>query len=1612
MKKQQAFSIKGMTKDISPSKSNNTYAYDIQNMRITAQEGETMLSLVNEKGNKEYSITLDDAEFTGTTIGYSTLDKYLVIFTHDSTDNIYRLEMSGENSMKGLLLYSGDLGFTSDKKLETLSVFESTDIQKVYWIDGEHQPRFINIAANEKTRNLWKKQPTPFDFISEYKTLADDAITVEKGDYSGAFQAGTVQYAFSYYNLNGQQTNIFYVSPILYTSNAERGASADETVSNSFVITIKDADYTFNYIRVYRIMRTTTDAQPECRIIQDIPISSEDNSTGPITIVDSGIWGTTVDPYEVLFAGGRDLIPETMAQKDGTLFMGNFKVKTNLFDKDTAAEIKQYFKDYSPYFLGQGVSKGSTGSVYMYNNQLKYNSQTITTFKGGDTYRFGLVFQDNKGEWSNVVYIGDKENSMYPNDMETEFQPVKAHFTIPADLVKKIQSLGYTKVKGVVSYPLFSDRKVVCQGVLSPTVYNVSDRKGNHPYAQSSWFFRDIHGNSDYSKSKHYQHRVQNSHNWNISTMETENGSTNFYDSEILGASTTDVNACTEAAESNAMDMFVDWNILTMNTPEFNYENLSIPSDNLKMRIVGVLPITSCYNDMSLNVSSAPMDTMTTNFRKQTFSYTNKNAFGDFMKLSDFDWYDSKFDNMSVDSNTLWSYPVFPWQRSKSLVTQYEVTENGAWYGEVNTKVIANLRTSSRTIFLDKFKSYDISNAGVYNGSNPLIKLSSDPNDLDYKNKEFNYYGDVDTILMDDNTSYGLYARTSENSSSLYTASTLVKDSVRMKYKSEPHIAFQLRYTDSNLQTILPSLTIGSTTIGKQTSSTGYPVWGDRSIAITSTSSSTTEVDPTNLLSVLKGARQITYYVDKTPDGRTVDWDLLSNWQKEGFFEGGLELGSDNWWATFRIDNGIVGTVGSGPVWPYGCYFNKQILSWLLGGKTPSIGDTILFPNIKQATYTAKYGESSGINDYDLCFPMLYRIVAKDDKIAADLSDHGYHWSTTDGDSQKVLNLYPYGDDNTKYDGLGYWYYNDEENSKVYVYEMDDVATCAKYGTIVVAEHYPPVHLENTLDTTSVDVTEETGLSYNQDNISLNGYNTYSTFGFLYLAELYRDKLSTSLFGGTTETALQGNIWNTAGKSVSLNADSNVTVPFTQGDTYFQRYDCLKTYPYTNDDPNQIVEIFSFMCETRRNIDGRYDTSRGMNNILNARLINFNLFNPVYTQNDNFFSHSYLDYNKNTVNVFPNTMVWTKTKTLGEDTDSWTNVLQPSSLDLDGDKGSLRALKNYNDNLLSFQDNGIAKILYNERVQVEASDGVSIEIANSGKVQGRKYVSDTVGCTNKWTIQATPKGLYFMDSNSKDIYILGEGISSLSKSKGFNSWLYNRDFSKYRTFYDEKLGDVYFTDNETSLVFSEQFGEFEGFYSYGGTDFMFNYGDEFVAIKNSENNKLWHQFAGDYNYFYGSDEIHYHPFSVTVIANEGLGDKIFGNVEFLADSWDKDNNILSSTFDGLAAWNEYQIGFNDLRTLNKNNKYHWSSLKRKFRIWRAEIPRAIYVSQALGIQALTSLVDEITANGGSTDSISSDYSFKKSIDRIRSTWAYIKLSMQKKNSNKTVLHNLFVDYYI
>lgn len=440
----------------------------------------------------------------------------------------------------------------------------------------------------------------------------------------------------------------------------------------------------------------------------------------------------------------------------------------------------------------------------------------------------------------------------------------------------------------------------------------------------------------------------------------------------------------------------------------------------------------------------------------------------------------------------------------------------------------------------------------------------------------------------------------------------------------------------------------------------------------------------------------------------------------------------------------------------------------------------------------------------------------------------------------------------------------------------------------------------------------------------------------IWIGELYKNVSPSQLFGGDSDFAIQQNTWYPCGEPMNLATASYVQT--NEGDTFYQRWDCLKTYPFADGDQNSVVEILSFYVESYHNLDGRWDRNRGQLDNTTMSPLNFNIFNPTYNQKNTFFSYSILPDLYYTNIYFPNQITWTGVKSYGEETDSWTTINLASVLDMDGDKGPVEAIRRWNNNLIAFQDRGIAEIMYNSRTSLTTAEGTPIEVASSGKVEGKSYINDKIGCSNKWSIIEGKQGIYFIDDLNASINVFTDNVRSLSDEKGFKVWTKENQsikvwdpyyFGNFRTYYDTIRGDVYFVNKETCLCFSEALGEFVSFYSYEDIPLMANVLNRLVTFKDT---KLWVQNEGQYNMFYGVHQPYYVQHRITP---SPYSDKIFNTVEYRADMFNANDELTNHTFDALEVDNEYQHGISLLHF----DKAKVSNLKRKFRIWRANIPR-------------------------------------------------------------------------
>ena len=568
-----------------------------------------------------------------------------------------------------------------------------------------------------------------------------------------------------------------------------------------------------------------------------------------------------------------------------------------------------------------------------------------------------------------------------------------------------------------------------------------------------------------------------------------------------------------------------------------------------------------------------------------------------------------------------------------------------------------------------------------------------------------------------------------------------------------------------------------------------------------------------------------------------------------------------------------------------------------------------------------------------------------------------YWYAPTDGQSSQFLETEERWRLNSIYGSLV---------PNTYVYDWND-----PNGVIYTQDSY----VSNVITDDSIYMADESG---NRQNALLRNIGASS---YLFIGELYKELTVNELYGNSIENIK----WIPVSDIFAVNS----LVDKTNGDTYYKNWECLRTYPTTEEDENSVVDIVSFMVETHINLDGRCDINKGYTNQLNARPTNFGLMNDVYSQQNNIFKYNILD-ERFDHRTFPNQFTWSLNKQDVSEIDAWTSATLSNIKNVDGSYGPINAIEKLNDTLIGFQDRAIFAINFNNRTQISTEQGLPIELANSGKVDGVTYITRNYGCKNKYSIVNAKSGIYFIDDENRALIRIGkDGLADISTAAGMSVWF--RNIESYNNLwnggtlgdtivlqYDSNRGDIYIMSNAHSdendcIVYNEILQSFTSFFN-NRYEFplMYNFGGETYSLY-GYGNSFYKMFGGDYVDNYSIDYR---------INPEPLTDKVFTNLEYIADCTDSDNDvdtrqIIESDipFSKIEAWNEYQYGSSDIT----EDKFMPNNYKQKFRIRRVDIPR------------------DSNSNYG--------------MDRMRNPWIHLRLSRTSGFNHKMTFHSMLVRYF-
>lgn len=480
------------------------------------------------------------------------------------------------------------------------------------------------------------------------------------------------------------------------------------------------------------------------------------------------------------------------------------------------------------------------------------------------------------------------------------------------------------------------------------------------------------------------------------------------------------------------------------------------------------------------------------------------------------------------------------------------------------------------------------------------------------------------------------------------------------------------------------------------------------------------------------------------------------------------------------------------------------------------------------------------------------------------------------------------------------------------------------------------------------------------------------------------------IYGGMSYEDKRNSDYIEIGSYTEINESIVVASP---GDTFVNKFTFTKIakddFLETQQTYNRMTEIVEFKVETTIDLKNRNDLSNGdWNARQEPKHSEYTNYNEVYSQQPILTKTSDVGFKFKKVQEFDTRIISTKVKTPGEFIDSWTDILENETLDIDGQYGPINAVMTLKDEIFCLQDTAVSMIAINPRVQIAAGDGVGLELGTGGILHDYKYLTTTIGCLNKFGAISTENTFYFVDIINKGIMAFdGTKISRFSDLKGFHHTFVNE--LSYDSLvqdnavlgngislgYNPSSADVYFTFKQNvfssakstigdfTLAFNEKIGEFTSYYSYTPAWYL-NKGNTLISSGKS-NNSVWEHGVGVPNNFYGTS----HPSTLTLHIAPAGNEIILNSASYKMETTNSYGKDLPTTgLTKVQVSNDYQDSGNVSLRLRQN-------MFKKFRNWKVTLPRE-----------------------------------RNKRERLRSAWGFVKFTFDNPEGNNMVLHNISIFY--
>lgn len=490
------------------------------------------------------------------------------------------------------------------------------------------------------------------------------------------------------------------------------------------------------------------------------------------------------------------------------------------------------------------------------------------------------------------------------------------------------------------------------------------------------------------------------------------------------------------------------------------------------------------------------------------------------------------------------------------------------------------------------------------------------------------------------------------------------------------------------------------------------------------------------------------------------------------------------------------------------------------------------------------------------------------------------------------------------------------------------------------------------------------------------------------IVNYFRD--SNNIYGGNSYYNKLNSTYIKAGK---VNSNNLNTDTIFNGDTFIQMYEYLRLafHPKKSFNYSTFSSTIYVPIETTINLEythgflrNRYQAALELQNLQETNelgkalfpengtsvdgvskelknLVYLNSYKDLYLYNTSYSRTSDLRLyypkpsNFNEDILFPTKIVASEPDNLSVN-DNWLKFLYTNSILLNGEKGEITKLIEYDNNLIAFQESAITVVDFQDKELIVPENSTALVVGSSNMLTRFDYLSEFIGAQSINNVLKSLGGLFVYDSLKKDLFLVSkQGIINLTNKFGIIDFKSISDTNSLLVSFgeDNVNSRIYLTVHNTTISYnySEEFTCFESFHEYT-PKIYFNFKEKLYSVNPGNNIDIYLHNEGAPLSYYGKTS-NLISNLIVLINDKPYDKKVFTNIEFDTYSISDKNQIPIKT---ITVSTPHQT---ILSTTTEG-----SNLRRRFRTWRFTIPKGNNKERAQGYHCYITFTNNYNYTGG------------------------------------------------